>query len=106
MAKYALFEGRHQLPENEGAICQSFDFVSKSVVKTELWDKAIDDKECMLLVTGLTPALTQFISEYKSRNTYAIIGRSPEYPDGLTDCPVITLLHFDSATNTYWQQDV
>lgn len=106
MATYSLFSGRHELPENQGAICQAFDFDSKTVIKTELWDKALQDQSCRLYVTGLTPALTQFIAEYKERNTMAYSGISAGYPMGICMCPSITLLHYDNATGAYWEQKV
>ena len=108
MGTYTLFNGRHEMPANEGAICESFDFVSKTVVKTPLWDKAIySDEEVTLYVTGLTPALTQFISEWVKHNAKVAcdsvvngrwVGESVIFEAKLT------LMHYDSASGQYWPQ--
>jgi hypothetical protein len=87
MKTYSLFSGRHELPENEGALFNSFDFVSFKGNKTELYNKAKEElrneKEVSLIVTGLTPALTEFLSETKN-----LKGK-------------LFLLHFNAETKTY-----
>jgi len=98
MKTYSLFEGRHELPENQGAICTSFDFTTNKVVKSPLWDEAIEacrrGENVELYVTGLTPALTQFIGHSWSayHNMWA---------DGGIN---LTLLHYNSQTGEYWKQ--
>jgi hypothetical protein len=98
MATYCLFAGRHELPANEGQICESFDFTTKKVVKTKLWLKAVqnfcDGEDVSILVTGLTPALTEFISH--------LLNLPPEdFKKGS-----LVLLHYDSSNSTYWEQRV
>ena len=95
--RYSLFDGRHELPENVGAICSGFNFSTFTVEKTELWDKALYDNDCEIIVTGLTPALTQFISEYVFQ-TDGFYNRREIYTLRLT------LLHFNSATKEYVKQ--
>lgn len=70
MVKFSLFEGRHELPANEGALCSAFDFESFSAVKTDLWSAALESlkkgQDITLYVTGLTPALTEFLGEARA----------------------------------------
>lgn len=67
MNYYCLFQGRHQLPPNEGALFASFDFSTFTGVKTPLYKAALEDLrkglEVLVYVTGLTPALTEFLSD-------------------------------------------
>jgi hypothetical protein len=102
---FCLFEGRHELPTNEGAICTSFDFITKKVVKSELWKIARNEPHCKIIVTGLTPALTEFISDWCSEWTF---NRGDLYMncDMLTGFADLTLLHFDSQSGEYWEQRV
>jgi hypothetical protein len=87
MSTYCLFQGRHELPENNGAICSDFDFKSFEVVKSPLWDEALSEisegKEVSILVTGLTPALVQFLNECEGE---------------------VTLLHYDNSIRGYHKQ--
>ena len=101
---YCLFEGRHELPKNEGAICTSFDFATKKVVKSSLWLEAVNEFHCKIIVTGLTPALTEFISDWCNQWTY---NRGDVYAqqDALGFAKLI-LLHFDSQSGEYWEQQI
>jgi hypothetical protein len=101
---FCLFEGRHELPTNEGAICTSFDFTTKKVVKSSLWLKAVNEFNCKLLVTGLTPALTEFISDWSNQWTY---NRGDAYAQqDVLGFAKLTLLHFDNESGEYWEQRV
>jgi hypothetical protein len=91
---YCLFEGRHELPSNLGPICSSFDFEAKEPVRTELWDEATThDGTVKLYVTGLTPALTQFLSDRVADSSWMANART-------------FLYHYDSATGEYWEQQI
>jgi len=57
---YSLFSGRHELLANEGLIFSGFDFNSFKVIKTDLYDEQLNNGG-YLLVTGLTPALIEFL---------------------------------------------
>ncbi len=102
----SLFEGRHELPTNEGAICSDFDFSTFKAVRTELWEKCIDrlyKDTVKLIVTGLTPALCEFLVEAVNNNSSFHTGyQIGEYKD----CPTgsLILLHYDSVTKDYWEQ--
>jgi glutamine amidotransferase-like uncharacterized protein len=89
MKTYCLFEGRHELPSNSGPLFSAFDFESRKGVRTDNFSSAIqaleDGEEVAVLVTGLTPALAEFIFEC---------------PQGAK----LTLLHFDANTKQYWPQ--
>ncbi len=65
--KYSLFKGRHELPKNKGALFSDFNFKSFEGVKTENYHIAllelIQGNEVILYVTGLTPALTEFLKD-------------------------------------------
>jgi hypothetical protein len=67
MRTYCLFEGRHELPENEGALFLEFDFETFRGIKTNNYFEALKEiargQQVTVLVTGLTPALTEFISD-------------------------------------------
>jgi hypothetical protein len=86
---YSLFEGRHELPFNKGAIFSSFSFDKREGVKTSLYNELLNEGG-MLIVTGLTPALTEFLSEFSNSVNFKK--------------NKLTLLHFDSNTKTYWEQ--
>lgn len=92
--RYSLFDGRHDLPDNEGAICDGFNFETFSPVytakKTGMMNKFSDGKKIELLVTGLTPALTAILSEFVSKKD-AFSGE-------------VYLLHFDKNANKYVKQ--
>ena len=107
MATFCLFAGRHELPTNEGAICTEFDFATKKVVKSELWQVLLNEGG-KLLVTGLTPALTEFLAEFSAEHRVRLddIYHCPEkYYNSDYQCPRLTLLHFDAATKEYWEQE-
>ncbi len=87
MNRYVLFSARHEVPINLGHLCDNFDFSKFEVIKSEFWQKAINDSEIELIVTGLTPALTQFISEK--------IGNGS-----------LILLHFNKESNNYISQKI
>lgn len=89
MKTFSLFSGRHELPENLGPICESFDFVNKQANKSDLYNEAVTyNGTVKLYVTGLTPALTEFLAQRMKGNNSTI------------------LLHFDNSTNTYWEQSL
>jgi hypothetical protein len=92
MTTFCLFEGRHELPKNQGALCSSFDFDSMTANKTQAWHESMEmlcrGEEVSVLVTGLTPALTMFISEAMKA------GGS------------LTLLHFNNKSGLYVPQKI
>lgn len=110
---YSLFEGRHDLPQNLGAICTSFDFTTKEVVKSQFWDEAVKTPKLTLIVTGLTPALTEFIfarmkhilaKEYmRAEDAYMYSVESYEHAQCSYET---TLLHYDNTSKEYWEQKV
>lgn len=94
---YCLFAGRHELPENLGAICNGFNFETFQVEKSPLWKEAVVCPNCEIIVTGLTAALTQFISAWVNvniRDNYASSEKS------------LTLLHYNNETKGYVMQQV
>lgn len=87
---YCLFEGRHKIPKNSGAIFSGFDFMNFSptpnVGMYEDFEQHIKAGTVVrLIVTGLTPALTY------------LLARVPK------DCKLI-LMHYDSARECYQEQ--
>ena len=102
MKTYTLFEGRHELPSNEGAIFSSFDFDTKKGVETPLYWEAMSASikgGIKLIVTGLTPALTQFLRSVKLS---AVNSHDCNEEDDTS--ANVTLLHYDRETNSYWEQ--
>ena len=86
--KYCLFTGRHPIPGDPPAILSSFDFNSFKAIKSEHYEKFLEDLKkgsVSLYVTGLTPGLTQILSE---------TGRNKN----------LNLLHFNSVTKEYVSQ--
>ena len=87
---YCLFEARHQLPSNEGALCQDFDWSSLSTLRTNFWYEATallaEGQTIRVIVTGLTPALTEFISDCRCKKGQLI------------------LLHYDREADCYREQ--
>lgn len=92
--KYSLFEGRHKLPDNEGALFSDFNFVSFEGVKTEKYHLAllnlVKGIKVVLYVTGLTPALTEFIKD-------AFDNKAEGYGS-------LVLMHYNSKTEKYIKQ--
>lgn len=110
---YALFDGRpgHDLPENEGPLCLDFDFAAKKVVRSKHWNEAIQTGceseipvEIRVIVTGLTPATTEFVSKFITAHTFPIWDW---YMKPYEQQPVsLVLMHWDRDTGTYWDQQV
>lgn len=87
---YCLFEGRHQLPTNDGPICEEFLFSKRKTVPTDNWTRALlqlrKGETIKIYVTGLTASLTEFLAEAR------------QHPG------TIILFHYDRESNTYWEQ--
>lgn len=97
MKKYALFSGRHDLPQNLGAIVSEFNFGTFKCVPTPLWDDALDTllkgQPVTIYVTGLTPALTEFLFVCMAHAMmHGQFGR-------------LILAHYDRESNTYREQN-
>ena len=92
MKIYCLFLGRHELPQNEGPIYSSWDFEKNTGVRTPLFNELVRNGG-QLLVTGLTPALTEFLISF---NLY--------WSSTFLLPPKLILLHYDSKTCEYWEQ--
>lgn len=88
---YCLFEGRHDLPNNKGALFTGFNFLTFEPEKSENFETAVSEysrgHDLTVIVTGLTPALTWFLS-YLIRETDSDRGE-------------LILLHFDRDTQEY-----
>lgn len=91
LKKYCLFAGRHELPANEGALFSDFNFENFTPVPTQKYFEAMEEvkrgNSVSVYVTGLTPALTHFLSEvrdYKGK---------------------VHLLHYNSQTKEYMEQE-
>lgn len=88
--KYCLFSGRHELPENEGPLFLDFDFQKFQPLASEKYFEALEELEkgnsVAVFVTGLTPALTHFLSEVRE-----LRGR-------------VVLLHYNSQKKEYVKQ--
>lgn len=87
----ALFAGRHELPAHDYVIYSSFDFERKRAIETPEFGEFVmkatmaDFADVRVIVTGLTPALIQFLKTYKNHSS-------------------ITLLHYDIVSKEYWEQ--
>lgn len=111
---YALFEGRpdHELPPHMGALCLGFDFSAKKVERSPKWNEAIlagheseVPVEVRVIVTGLTPAMAEFMAAFIGTYTVQIWDwyMKPQYHQQ----PVsLVLMHWDRETKTYWDQVV
>lgn len=89
---YSLFDNRHTLPDNSGSLFSDFDFKTFKGVKTELYYEALkklqNGETIYIYVTGLTPAITEFLFD-------AI---------RIVDKPKIVLLHYNKEINEYIPQ--
>ena len=96
-----LFKGRHDLPKNKGAIFSAFDFSTfKGVKNNKVYTAFIDaviNKGAFLLVTGLTPALTEILAEI----TRKVVLELEQY--GYSNAK-LTLLHYDKNKSCYIEQ--
>ncbi len=92
---FCLFEGRHNLPPNEGPLYKSFDFGTYRAEPTPNVERVITllthHQKVRVYVTGFTPALTQFLSEVRP---YVNLQKGG-----------LTLMHYDKELNSYFQQD-
>lgn len=91
MKTYCLFSGRHELPPNVGPIYESWDFDTLKGVKTPHYEELMKEGGD-LIVTGLTPALTAFLSEFVKKYSDKKVKKS------------LYLLHYDSAKDMYWRE--
>jgi len=100
---FCLFDGRHELPSNSGAIFSSFDFSSNRGVRTINFEKLIglldNNSPVNLIVTGLTPALVEVLTEVTQRVTLGT------YEGGMP-LAEFNLLHFNPNTKDYWKQRI
>lgn len=105
---FCLFEGRHELPTNQGAICTGFNFATFTAEKSPLWEEALRSEDCEIYVTGLTPALTQFVAEWAKANINTIEdsygGEAYSTVDFVSNR--LVLLHFNSEKKEYVRQVV
>ena len=97
---YCLFEGRHDLPTNRGPICSEFDWLNNCVIRTPLWDELLENGG-KLIVTGLTPALTEFLIEWRSNIDWLLVG---VHENDYKPTPQLTLLHYNSSSKSYFEQ--
>jgi|AACY02.16.fsa_nt_gi hypothetical protein len=100
MPVYSLFSGRHKLPENNGALFSDFDFNTFKGVETENYNKAIETLNnggtVAVIVTGLTPALTQFIA-----HAFRVRNESPHRSNA-----TLSLQHYDRESGDYKPQNI
>lgn len=89
-----LFDGRHDMPENQGALVKEFDFGGFRVQKTDLWLEALSQfrkgATVKVYVTGLTFCITEFISDCIKELSHG----------GLV------LLHFNKDSGNYVEQKI
>ena len=95
---YCLFEDRHDLPENEGPICKSFDFHKFCVNRHPNWYELLYNGGS-LIVTGFTPALTEFLEMWVHEHHYRKNDLYAQYKASYV--PVLTLLHYNTNTKQY-----
>ena len=99
---YCLFSDRHDLPLNEGSICLSFNFSTLTVIKNDSNWNALLNEGGKLMVTGLTPALIEFLIAWKNKWYFHTCDLYAEYQG--QDCPKLLLLHYNNVTKEYWEQ--
>lgn len=104
-----LFD-RHELPENLGPICSDFSFNTFKSVRNELWKRCIEflsHGTVKLIVTGLTPALCEFLAEACAQEAQGHAMYQSSFDTGY-ECEEPTgsliLLHYDSVKKDYWEQ--
>jgi hypothetical protein len=102
MKIFSLFQDRHDLPSNDGSICLSFNFSTLTVVKNDDNWNALLNEGGKLLVTGLTPALIEFLIVWKNKWYFHTADLYAEWQSD--DCPRLILLHYNNVTKEYWEQ--
>ncbi len=66
--RFVLFAGRHDMPDNEGAVFQSFSFEKmEGVYEKNFTEYMKTTNEVTIYVTGLTPAVIQVCRDYKNK---------------------------------------
>ena len=102
MKTYSLFGDRHDLPSNEGSIGLSFNFNTFTVIKNDSnWNSLLNEGG-YLIVTGLTPALIEFLIAWKKKWFMHTADMYAQYQG--EDCPLLILLHYNNVTKEYWEQ--
>lgn len=91
---YALLEGRHPLPNVEGAVYDGFDFKEFKPILSKHFSPALEclskGEDVYLYVTGLTPCLTHFLG-------YAVAERD----NCFGAMGSLYLLHYNRDTEEY-----
>lgn len=101
---YCLFAGRHDLPANRGPIIfnEGFDHKKHCVRdKTPLWEELLNEGG-KLIVTGHTPSLVEFLIEWTSNIAWLL---KDVHENDHKPTPKLTLLHWDSSKEEYWEQE-
>ena len=99
---FCLFEGRHPLPPNEGPLYYDFDFV-----EMKAWCRKVvtalnafeNGEQVAVIVTGLTPALTKFISV-----AYKHAAWIDTNPLEIKFTGTLILLHWNKRKQEYFEQ--
>lgn len=100
---FALFADRHELPPNRGGLYTGFDWRKRRAIRnptayTAALDELRHGRDVRLYVTGLTPALTEFVRvAVRLRLDWSTIGRRT---GGLI------LLHYNRDERTYFEQRI
>ena len=95
--KFCLFEGRHDLPVNQGPLYVDFDFQNFEPIPSPNLEIALEEIKSgdgvEIYTTGLTPALLHFIGEVAKIDNGAL------FHTGL-----ITFLNYDRESGQYRPQ--
>lgn len=118
---FVLFTARHDVPINEGALCESFDFTVFEAIKTANWQIALNSMRngstIKVIVTGLTPTITEFITNaikwcsYSTCDAWEAEYVSQALEPKAVNCPVkynghLILMHFNKDTSSYVEQSI
>lgn len=91
-----LFAGRHPIPTDPDPLYRDWDFAIQTGVLApghhDFCERALGSEPTHVVVTGLTPALTEFVFSWVQTN-----------PDASTR-PPLYLWHYDRDSARYWHQ--
>lgn len=86
MKTYCLFDGRHDMPENSGALFSEVAFDTFECTRTEKYEEAMQSGEFRLYCTGLTAAALTLLHDAMKRGVS------------------IHFLHYNRETGDYVEQ--
>lgn len=112
MTTVCLFGGRHDLPENQGAMCIDFNFqtmiptwstLAIKIFSTFLKEESENREDVLIYCTGLTPAAISLAMKFRDMSQYV----DEKYHEGdRWYHGKVSFMHYNRETGQYVEQVV